>query len=561
MINSINIQNTQKRDVFGNVTNRTSNADYWLAEKSQQVNISNTLGSILPDPIILNPEEARKTNNLKIIGLSIASVTILAAAGIMFVLRGGPKGLAKGFQFLRNFLERKVQKSKLMGLSASKYEYMLSTIDYWLGKAQSINNFTTIKDFTFKKIMIGGNNNRKITSRIHSGITNMFEKLGLTTVSKSYKNTISKFGKLSDMNDAIISKLEKEGDLSSPVTVNGITLTKGEFIEFLKQRSKETQKLIKDNFSESVRQSRYSEIKKFTKELEQTFEEKGPLWFLSKDTLNMFVAEAKMLPKKLQIQNRIKSVKQNITYTKRDLYKDADEIIMNISSNLGVADNEALEALNIVRENFKTLSKTGNISMDKMSKDLAYMKSQLLNKSSAKLNPDINLGGMADDLTSLYFNYKPGNVQDILATYKVLLPKEQYNTIEKLYNQAVKSLNKSVKLETEDFINKSRDLTMGSAPTDVLAVLGGLGTLAYYLGKSDNAQERTAITLKYGIPALVGIGVSLYGNARLFAGSKSLLFASLSSFVANRIGTIANNLYENYLKRNGKYIETNKKES
>ena len=93
------------------------------------------------------------------------------------------------------------------------------------------------------------------------------------------------------------------------------------------------------------------------------------------------------------------------------------------------------------------------------------------------------------------------------------------------------------------------------APTDILTVLTGLGTLAFYLGKSDNKQERVEINLKYGIPALIGIGVSLYGNARLFAGSKSLLFASLSSIVANRLGNIANKLYVNHLKKNGEYIQ------
>ena len=99
---------------------------------------------------------------------------------------------------------------------------------------------------------------------------------------------------------------------------------------------------------------------------------------------------------------------------------------------------------------------------------------------------------------------------------------------------------------------------MGSAPTDILSVLGGLGTLSYYLGKSDNGQERAAIALKYGIPALVGVGVSLYGNARLFAGSKSLCFAVISSFIANRFGSFANHLYENYLKKTGQYIEPTK---
>ena len=225
---------------------------------------------------------------------------------------------------------------------------------------------------------------------------------------------------------------------------------------------------------------------------------------------------------------------------------------MLISSKLGFDDSKTFESLNAVRENFKIFVKTGEVDAKKMSEDLDNLKN---NVNSLSFNKTETLE-MINELESLYMNYKKGLVDNILDIYKVLLPKEKYEKVEKEFQSAVKSLNKSIKLETNDFINKSRDLTMGSAPTDVLTVLGGFGTLAYYLGKSDSAQERTAITLKYGIPALVGIGVSLYGNARLFAGSKSLLFATISSFAANRIGTIANNIYENYLKKKGKYVES-----
>ncbi len=543
MINSINGTIPPKNNPFGTVTNRNSVADYWL-DQNKKEGATNTLGSILPDTIILNPEEARKTNNLKIIGLSIASATVLAAAGIFFVLRGGPKGVAKGFQSLRDYLERKVQKSKLKGATASGYEYLLGKADFLLGKAQAINNFTTIKDFAFKKLMYGGKNNWKYTRKIHNAITNTFEKLGLKTIAKSYQRTGAKFNKLSEINSSIISELEKQGDLSKLVTDRGVTVTRGELIAFAKRRGIEIEKLLKDNFSDSVRESRYLTVKKFTKELEQSFEEKGPLWFLSKDTLKTFVAEAQMMPKKLKIQKEILDGKKKISYSLSDLYKDADDIIMQISSTLSVSDKEALKSLNNLRESFKTMSKTGKMNHGQITKDLEAMEHLVLDKSSVMERKDVR--EMVDNLKSLYVYYHPGNVQDILDAYKVLLPKDRYEKVAKEFKSAVKSLDKSTKLESEDFINKSRDLAMGSAPTDVLTVLGG---------KSDNGQERTAITLKYGIPALVGIGVSLYGNARLFAGSKSLLFATLSSFVANRIGTFANNLYENHLKKTGKYIE------
>ena len=261
-----------------------------------------------------------------------------------------------------------------------------------------------------------------------------------------------------------------------------------------------------------------------------------------------------MLPNKLQIQNQINGIRQSISYNPYDLYKSADNSIMKISSFLRVSDKEALILLNKIRNNFKTFSKGGKIDYDEMIKDFDDLNS-LLNSVNNGLPASKTMISHFDNLKSLFINYKQGKVQDILDVYKVLLPENKYNKIVKSFEKTVSSLDKSIKLETEDFINKSRDLAMGSAPTDILTVLTGLGTLAYYLGKSDNKQERVEINLKYGIPALIGIGVSLYGNARLFAGSKSLLFASLSSIVANRLGNIANSLYVNYLKKSGEYIQ------
>ena len=555
MVNSVNSYNTLNHSSFSNITTH-SDADYWLDKMDRPLKIlpENPLGSILPEQIILNPEEARKTNNIKTIGISIASATVIAAATIFFVLKGGPKGITKGFQVLRDFYERKLQKSKLTGINAPRYEYILGKIDYLLDKLQAINNFTTIKDFAFKKLMYGGNRNWNYTGKVHNRISHMFERLGLKTVANSYSKTFSKFDNLNKINMKVLSELEKGQDLSTKITINGIKLPKSEWIKLAKEMSTDIDKQLKDNFNDSARISRYRKIKRMTKELEQSFDQKGSLWFLSKDTLKTFVADAAMLPKKLKIQDDIKNAKFKISHSAKDTYRDADEIIMKISSTLNYGDKKALDSLNAVRENFKLYAKTGEIDNQKMIKDLYNLKYNI----RVPIDSKINTFDLVQKLNDLFIHNERGIKEHLLEIYKELLPKEQYEKIAKEYSKALKSLDKSIKLETDDFINKSRDLAMGSAPTDILTVLGGLGTLVYYLGKSDNGQERTAITLKYGIPALVGIGASLYGNARLFAGSKSLAFATISSIIANRIGTFANNLYENHLKKTGKFIERNK---
>ena len=144
-------------------------------------------------------------------------------------------------------------------------------------------------------------------------------------------------------------------------------------------------------------------------------------------------------------------------------------------------------------------------------------------------------------LKDSFVGFKQGKIEDVLDIYKNLLSKDDYAALKKSYRSSLKSLDKSIKIENDDFVSKLRDLALGSAPTDVLTILGSIGVLGYNLGKSDNNEQRVSIALKYGIPALAGVGVSLICNAKLFAGSKALIIGSLSSLVLNEIGVLCDN--------------------
>ena len=90
MINSIPTIETKTLKTFGQVTQRQAVSDYWLPTQStDKFDKSNNEELSAAKIRIITPEEARKTNNLKIIGLSIAGTVVLTAAGIFFVLKGG----------------------------------------------------------------------------------------------------------------------------------------------------------------------------------------------------------------------------------------------------------------------------------------------------------------------------------------------------------------------------------------------------------------------------------------------------------------------------------------
>ena len=133
------------------------------------------------------------------------------------------------------------------------------------------------------------------------------------------------------------------------------------------------------------------------------------------------------------------------------------------------------------------------------------------------------------------------SLKEIMDIYKHLLPPEEFQKLERYYNKAAKKLDKAVQLETDKFFDKLRDLTLGSAPTDVLSIVTGLGTVGIGLTKADDNNDRVSILLKYGIPALGAIATSLCLGAALISGGTALVLSMLSGLVLNKIGSKADN--------------------
>ena len=174
MINSIPKIEQKDSVKFGQVTSQKLPSDFWLPIQDS-VEISKPKEEEIKQPqqevtqpienteeeqkiTITTPDKARKTKNLTTIGLSIAGATVLTAAGIFLVLKGGTKGLTKNFEKLRDYLERQLLKSKLenegdMTFVNKVYVYMIKSLDTLVRKTEAINNFTNLKDVAFKKMM------------------------------------------------------------------------------------------------------------------------------------------------------------------------------------------------------------------------------------------------------------------------------------------------------------------------------------------------------------------------------------------------------------------------
>ena len=268
--------------------------------------------------------------------------------------------------------------------------------------------------------------------------------------------------------------------------------------------------------------------------------------FWSRDVYNKFIADSKIVEGREALQKEVWGKRRLLSYTQPEMIKSAENSLDNITKLTQASDKTSIGYIKSLKHDMKEFVQKPNSREELKNKILQTIREL---SSSVKENKDefitkeigekmtAELANMTKTLT----DYKQGKIQDILEIYKNLLPEKEYKVVEKYYTQGVKSLDKSIKIETEDFVNKLRDLTMGSAPTDMLSMISSIGALGYYLAKADDNDQRTSIALKYGIPALAAVGVPLYCNAKLFSGTKGLAIASVATFIVNRIGTYADN--------------------
>ena len=535
MINTINTE--PRLNAFDVVSKNTSDIRYWQ--------LSNT-DLNLPQPN--NIPQKRKHKNYTAIGLSIGAATIIVAGTIFFILKGGPKGLG---QFLKNIstsLETHIQKAKLefeeKPLIVSGFEFLKRKTDSLIRKTEIVNNWTTIKDYTIKRLMYGMSE-KSPGAKLHKAITKLFQNIARKTVINSYKETGSFFTQAQNASLTANGKI-LSGDLYKTIEINGEKLTRLQWIEKLVQMNKELVKTYKQYFSPKNVDSRFSQLYDAALEVEKEFGKDGLLWFLSKNTFKSFVAESKLLSKKIKIQDEVVGFRKEISYSIFDLIEDAEKILIEITKSIDYKDTDKLKNLRDISKYLSKFKKTKDPKIrakiqEQIIENIEKLQISVLRSDNIDNTKAKEILKNISQLLALK-NFKQGKIQDILDIYRVLLPKSQYEKLKQQYKISTSHLDKSIQIETEDFMNKLRDLSLGSAPTDVITMLSGFVTLGYFLWKSDDYRERTSVSLKYGIPALVGIGTSLYGNAKLFAGSKSMLFGFISMILTNKLGDITNSI-------------------
>ena len=270
-----------------------------------------------------------------------------------------------------------------------------------------------------------------------------------------------------------------------------------------------------------------------------------------------FIAEDYMLPAKMKLANETGLLRQAITHDINDNYKATLKALDNIQKFVNPSDMSTNEILNTLRNNLNKYKKLSgnqeaaqrNALNSEISSNLKKLASNFREVSSQyHYNPEAvqAISKYVDEVENIISKSSKGELQEILTAYKKLLPRNEYLKLKSEVQSAIKSLDKSIEKETVEYVDKARDLRLGSAPTDVMSIIGAVGAVGYYLTKADNKDDRYSVSLKYGIPAIGAIATSLYCTARLVAGGKAMALGLLSGWLMNKIGTSADDARKKY---------------
>ena len=496
-----------------------------------------------------NPNSNEKKKSGHNLGKTIAISAMVVGFGTLAVLSGGlNKGAVKVLNKWKLKLEEKMAKgSKFKNF----YRYSAGKIDTFIAKSESINNFTSLKDVLFQKLMWGKNGNRRFTRKVHESITSFFDRISRKTVNSSYAKTYDKFSGLSDsfasLNDRILS--EHPGNVEYEKIIDSIN-----------KRILSLNVNLEKGFGINARNERLKEIKRSSDGLFEFF------WdasisdirnFKSKNMYNSFIAEDYLLPAKTRLREKADMLRKIVAHDINDNYIASVKALDNIQKFVNPSDLPTNEILNNLRNN---LNKYKKLSGKNEIKDRAILNKEIISdleklcinfKSvSASFNYKSDalksIETYITEIKNIVSDGSKGELQEILSLYKKILPRDEYLKLKSKVQSAVKSLDHSIDIETVQYFDKARDLKLGSAPTDVLSILATVGTVGYYLNRAESKDDKYSVSLKYGIPAVGAIATSLYCTARLVSGGKALLFGLLSGWAMNKAGVLVDDARKKY---------------
>ena len=507
------------------------------------------------------PNQTRK-QRLKTFGI-IGASAVAAGALAIFLTRGRlSKSVTK---LLGNIADNAAKKIELLkqkpNISKAEGYYLtaLQKINGFAYKTRgAIFNITPVKDVIFKKFVSEKCRLKKPCDSITEG----FRKLSFATVKSSYVNA----GKnMAEMTEAFsgMNKRIASGEFAGIKTVPASSViekldrtTKYIDVEFKssfgpKSVDLRSEKMMKtfENLDEKVYDAVYGKLKNFVTDVNE--------W-------TTFVSERLVARDKEMFMSDLLKQKKLITNKPKDNYKVMSEILSELDKTI----NPQHEASRVCVRNLKGLTEKYVGASGLVEKESRFAIVEGINENIEKalqMSGDAGItpaqtkkvNALLNKLSQVINSDKKGAIEEMLTLYKEYLPAEEYVKLRKIADRASESLNKAVYSEGFDYVDKLRDLAVGSALTDV-AIGMGIPTITtgVALAGANTKEKKRSVVLKYGLPLLAGVATSTLCTIRLISGGGALLLGGAVTLVGNEICERIDNYI---LKKEGKYIADTKK--
>lgn len=401
-----------------------------------------------------------------------------------------------------------------------------------------IFNTGPLKDVLFEKFL------RKIgLGKVCNAITGFFEKTAVKMTNIAYKKSGTAFAVMKD--SFAQANRTMQSSPAKKVEINGVTRTVAEWGAVAEEKLKNLDTAY-DAFREPARKKRYKWLAKNLDGLgsevfEQTY---GNLktFLTSPKKWTSFITEDLAAPTKIRFARTISSKKQVITNTRHDAVKELSSIVSSIENSMDMTNKESVDIVKRLNKAVKAykISESKNAKAEILSEIENIIKdtSAIFDSKQANytLPTERKIRKSLGSIRHIIESGKKGEVEELLEIYAHILPKQEFEVLQKAAQKTRTALSDAVYTESDKFVDKMRDLKSGSALSDVgTGLLFPLGSTALGMSMADTKEKKRSVALKLGVPLLTGLMASTWGTIAMYAAGPSLILGAAVSTITNRI--------------------------
>lgn len=542
---SVNYSGNNPYKVFFQQTgvyNPVNNAESKTGQKPapQQTMASVMVGDVSSDNEKNNNSGRRKL--FGIIGISAGSVLLLGIIGLFTLSKGFSGNVARRLTKISEDAKKKIYEltaqSKELTSSQKMKLKIHKTVQHGADALQASSNISAVKD----SLMLHMLKKLHIDSAIDK-INNVFKKITLKTKNNSYKtaeySVIDFCNYLKD-----IAKQKNSPELAQKA--------KQIMSEYMRHFSSEQHIKRSENAWQKM-SGLHDEV------FNALFKKEGG-FFRNLKQMRSYVTTDLIAKDRKVVFDNVNASKAKISNSLSDVNTNIKQALNNLKISVNPNNKKAVnivKEISSILESHRALSGTG----EKEGRKILFGKIQLLldelatvaggdikSKEALKLaNERIERLRAALSENS----YSKGYAQEAVTTVKHLFEQEGGRNSE-AYKKAVKylekmntDLNTAIRHENNAY-EKLAELRVGSAPADILGILGPTVLGTALVVNSKDTDERISKTLTQGIPILGGVATTYYGTTRGFTGAKNLILGLVTGWVLNVIGSKTDELVKKY---------------